>query len=599
MIAEAPYTGYATLKEAVRLLSPSKPLWEWFWIAIPAALPYWEPTEPSGSSGWELPEWWSAWELDASPSNGTVNEQHRSLKYLEVVNSSKTPGWFDTKGVKVGGLSLSKKKPPIKRPNKPVYFRPRMITAAAPKKRAPVVLRMIPPSQFPGEGLSSFQLRLKRWTSAKQRKEARLTRENERRYALRLKKYEAILKKNAERLSAYDKSYQKAHQRYEERLAKYLEAVRKSQDLTYSRTPSFIGEIPPDNPYGRIKMTLTAPAVFTKMRGGRKWMNSYITSAPIFQEHYHDVLAFYQSAVLSSESTSSELAQYGEDVRTFIVSTLNPYLVEHDSKLKRKIHQKLKNQTVHIGNIIAERKQTMDLVQSSVKRILDLIKVKKNIFKAAANYAKNSKQIASDILAFKFGVEPLMNDVQKFAQYLDDTSDNQVVVARANTGKEHAIPIKISTPLLTFEGFVEISYTVKCKVDNPALRTLSQFGLINPLEILWEIAPWSFVVDWFIPVGDWISNKTADCGLVFKTGTRKVRLVGNFSTSVQFQNGGSAGAQTGSVDPSNVVSFVGEVVDRSVLTELPDLPPVRLKNPLSWSHGIESVALAVQRLKIR
>lgn len=598
MIADAPYSGYATLKEAVRLLNPSKSHFEWFWISIPAEPPYWSPTEPTGLD-WERPEWWSCWNLDVSPSNSTVNELHRSLKYLEVTNSSNTPDWFDTKGVKVDGLSLTRKSPPIKRPKKPVYFQPRLKRVAVPVKPEPVELRIKPPLPFKGEGVTPFKLRLDRWAAAKLRRENRLNRVNSERYARKLAQYEVIRKINASRISNYDKAYKKAHALYEVRLVKYLEAVKKSKDLTYSRSPAIKGDIPKDNPYGRIKMTLLAPAVISKMIGWRKWVDSYIQYSPIFQEHYQDVLAFYQSSVLSSESTASELAQYGEDVRNLIVGIINPHLEEYDAKLRRKIHQKLKNQTVHIGNIIAERKQTMDLVQSSVKRILDLIKLKKNIFKAAASYAKNPKQIASDVLAFKFGVEPLMNDIQKFAQYLDKDSDNHVVVVRANTGSKHAIPVKVSTSQLTFEGFVEISYTVKCVVDNPALRTLSEFGMVNPLEILWEVTPWSFVVDWFLPVGDWISNKTSDLGLTFKTGTRKIKLVGSFTTNVLPQSGSAAPPMTGVVDESNVISFVGEVIDRSVLTDIPDLPPVKFKNPLSWSHGIESVALAVQRLKIR
>jgi hypothetical protein len=399
-------------------------------------------------------------------------------------------------------------------------------------------------------------------------------------------------------------------EKYAGRLKRYDELVRKSKDLAYKKALIHVGGIPQDNPYGRIKMAFREVPTFLQLGYGDDSIyltNDNINAAnwygisPLSQEWYDLFNSFfivYQGNALTDKSSPTDLAQYGEGIRNMILTAVDPYLTEFDDKLKRKIHQKLKNQTVHVGNIIAERKQTMDLVQSSVQRILQLIKAKKNIFKAAASYAKNSKQIASDILAFKFGVEPLMNDIQTFAKYLDDSSDEPIITVRANTGAAKNIPLKVVTGSFTFVGFVEISYTVKCVVDNPALRTLSEFGLINPLEILWEVTPWSFVIDWFFPVGDWISNKTSDCGIVFKTGTRKVKLTGTFTTEGS-QSGLPPGSDIGPGGNSALVDFDGEVIGRSVLSGIPNLPPIKLKNPLSWSHGIESVALAVQKLKIR
>jgi hypothetical protein len=31
-------------------------------------------------------------------------------------------------------------------------------------------------------------------------------------------------------------------------------------------------------------------------------------------------------------------------------------------------------------------------------------------------------------------------------------------------------------------------------------------GLLDPLSVAWEILPWSFVVDWFYPVGTFLDN---------------------------------------------------------------------------------------------
>ncbi len=549
-------------------------------------------------------------EVDQAHSGTTGSVPARVIEYLEVQNSSITVGWPGPKGTRVGGLMLSKTKPPTNRPKEPVYRKPRLLVARKPVRRPPVSLRMNPPNQLSGEGRGPYQARLNTWLFRKSRKEEKLTLLADRKYFQQLAKYKVVNLVNEKRILKSKETFKEVTLKYQKRLLKYEELVRKSKELTYKRAPIHPEGIPQDNPYGLIKMTFREVPTFLQFVSGDDSIYltqdninvaSYYNMNPSSQEWYdlfNTFFVVYGTSALTDKTPVADLAQYGEGIRNMILSTIDPYLVDIDNKLKRKIHQKLKNQTVHIGNIIAERKQTMDLVQSSVKRILQLIKAKKNIFKAAASYAKNAKQIASDILAFKFGVEPLMNDIQSFAKYLDTGVDEPIVTVRANTGKANAIPLKVETGSFTFVGFVEISYTVKCVVDNPAGRALSEFGLINPLEILWEVTPWSFVVDWFFPVGDWLSNKTSDFGLTFKTGTRKVKLVGTFTTEGS-QNGLPPGSVSGTDANSALVDFDGEVIGRTVLTAIPNLPAIKLKNPLSWSHGVESVALAVQKLKIR
>lgn len=51
------------------------------------------------------------------------------------------------------------------------------------------------------------------------------------------------------------------------------------------------------------------------------------------------------------------------------------------------------------------------------------------------------------------------------------------------------------------------------RVDNEILRTLSQLSLTNPLEVAWELVPFSFVVDWMLPIGDYLSNMSALHGI--------------------------------------------------------------------------------------
>lgn len=59
---------------------------------------------------------------------------------------------------------------------------------------------------------------------------------------------------------------------------------------------------------------------------------------------------------------------------------------------------------------------------------------------------------------------------------------------------------------------------LEANITNPWLHTASSSGLINPLSIAWEVVPFSFVLDWFIPIGATLQAITASVGLTFNAG---------------------------------------------------------------------------------
>lgn len=71
---------------------------------------------------------------------------------------------------------------------------------------------------------------------------------------------------------------------------------------------------------------------------------------------------------------------------------------------------------------------------------------------------------------------------------------------------------------------MRLSGTIKCRgvaaglvmVDAPAMHALAQYGITNPTAVAWEAVPFSFVVDWFAPIGDFLQSLGALNGLKFK-----------------------------------------------------------------------------------
>jgi hypothetical protein len=53
-------------------------------------------------------------------------------------------------------------------------------------------------------------------------------------------------------------------------------------------------------------------------------------------------------------------------------------------------------------------------------------------------------------------------------------------------------------------------------VSNPNLYLANKLGFVNPGVIAWELVPFSFVIDWFVPVGNFLSQWTDFVGLTLQ-----------------------------------------------------------------------------------
>ncbi len=57
-----------------------------------------------------------------------------------------------------------------------------------------------------------------------------------------------------------------------------------------------------------------------------------------------------------------------------------------------------------------------------------------------------------------------------------------------------------------YHGNVSATISSRVRVDNPNLFLASRLGLTNPAAVAWELVPYSFVVDWFVNVGDYLNQ---------------------------------------------------------------------------------------------
>jgi len=129
-------------------------------------------------------------------------------------------------------------------------------------------------------------------------------------------------------------------------------------------------------------------------------------------------------------------------------------------------------------------------------------------------------------------------------------------------------------------------------VEPSYLSNLSQMGLLNPAEVAWELTPWSFVVDWFVPVGNVLEALTARVGVTFIDGFTSWKVESTYEDEC---------IPSGNVYGPVVVNTQrmyrhNRGFERSKLTSFP-VPGFYYKSPFSSKHALNALALLRQLIR--
>jgi hypothetical protein len=145
------------------------------------------------------------------------------------------------------------------------------------------------------------------------------------------------------------------------------------------------------------------------------------------------------------------------------------------------------------------------------------------------------------------------------------------------------------------QGSIKIRYTVYFQIDYPEMPNITRLGLTNPPQLAWELIPFSFVFDWLLPIGDWLSSLDATVGLRFSDGSKSVKrdLTRTITTRKTTQSSGpfTWGTQTSKEVKVDTSSFVEDSIVRTKLSSFPDVAFPPFKNPASMMHLATALAL--------
>lgn len=125
-------------------------------------------------------------------------------------------------------------------------------------------------------------------------------------------------------------------------------------------------------------------------------------------------------------------------------------------------------------------------------------------------------------------------------------------------------------------------------VNDTWLHTSQMYGMQDPLGLAWDLIPYSFVVDWAMPIGNVLGALASIRGLSFLGGVTIQRMEGRGQFSRKF---GTTGYYP------IVEQRIAYELFKTSRTKLSTWPVVRpyFKSPFSHQHVVDVLALLRQR----
>lgn len=239
------------------------------------------------------------------------------------------------------------------------------------------------------------------------------------------------------------------------------------------------------------------------------------TNKPIYRTEIVEDVAGFDTNVVANTS-----GKFSNRVINFDGDAYNQSVTE--------CRNRLGDQKASIGAALAEARSTFNmLADTSVALLKSYRAIRRGNWAESARYLGlrpsqylTGKSSASGLLQIKYGWLPLMHDLKTGYDWFASNQDTPLLINASATARR-AFSGSDKYDSYTAMGWSGSSMSrchIVATVDQPGRRVANQGGLLNPLSIAWEVVPYSFVLDWWMPVGNVLQAYSDTAGLTFRSG---------------------------------------------------------------------------------
>lgn len=282
------------------------------------------------------------------------------------------------------------------------------------------------------------------------------------------------------------------------------------------------------------------------------------------------------------------------------------------AKLAEKAGQSINN----LAQDLVQFNQTVKMIELTVKRIYgSLLALRRRDYASAISNAwfpnnprpyrnkpSDSRSFSKNLLELQYGWKPLLQDIIGFMESLAryHLANDSLLSVRTSKRKQlvNVEPLYSGVRVVGNRQILKtttIQFCLRYKVNNALKAFLAQTGFTNPVNLFWEVLPYSFLFDWVLPVGQYLESLSAWDGLEFSGGYESRFTKQRTIISVNDQ---------GLLDPPHsppdgtIVTLAGlfenerVLFDRIPLGNFPSMKIPQLKNPFgSATHAANAIAL--------
>lgn len=280
---------------------------------------------------------------------------------------------------------------------------------------------------------------------------------------------------------------------------------------------------------------------------------------------------------------------------------------------------KLSNQQSDFGENFAEREQADRMIGERIDRYSSQLTGRYiarhrrdwRRVKEVSPLIRHGLKYPQSWLEFQYGALPLLSDIYGAFQVIKN--QDKMLDGLRTSVKSLVVGERVSRTfrLGTYNGMMGLTWPpgycdctltgksfafvrLDYRLYNPVLAMLQQLSLVNPALLAWNLLPYSFVLDWALPVGNYLQAWTADLGWEFMGGTISTVRKLTVKTGPVYKNPDiHVGDLTtfGGTGSARFLSF-----GRSVFTESPAPRVPHFKNPLSLRHTANALSLLATAL---
>lgn len=262
---------------------------------------------------------------------------------------------------------------------------------------------------------------------------------------------------------------------------------------------------------------------------------------------------------------------------------------------------KLRDARIDLGAMLAESRETVNFIADMAQLLYYILwEAKRGRWDRIGRllgHKYHPRTAAEAWLAYAFGIQPIVSDIYGAMEaFKKGLTEKDALIHVSRTVRNTVTPVFIPTGSWTWatqRGRVDelCKVVIYAKIADSTIAALSSWGVINPAAAIWEGLGWSFLVDWLLPIGNFLQALGSTAGLTFVGGTKTIRLYANLTYEIWPFIAGT----TLQGSPC-VCKYKALATSRTVYNDWPTAWPY-IKNPISTQHTSIVGALIVTGLK--